>query len=125
MYRELSDCNTYQQINAFGRKLNDVYGPYPREVGNLLLKRGIEINLNSGVFRSFEEGLGFYYMETNSEFSLKQGLYKKIQEIINPLTVKVRVKIVDNRFGFTLTKTKDYLQDLLYLTQELKRLNEA
>lgn len=125
MYREISDCNTYQQINAFGRKLNDVYGPYPREVGNLLLKRGIEINLNSGVFRSFEEGLGFYYMETTSEFSLKQGLYKKIQEIINPLTVKVRVKIVDNRFGFTLTKTKDYLQDLLYLTQELKRLNEA
>ncbi len=124
MYRELSDCNSYKDINEFGKKLNDVYGPYPSEVGNLLLKRGVELNLNSGIFESFEEGLGIYILKTTKAFSMKEGIYKQIQEIIQPLTVKIKVKISDNKFGFSLTKTKDYLQDLLYLTQSLRKLAE-
>lgn len=123
MYRELSDCKTYKDINAFGRKLNDVYGPYPSEVSNLLIKRGIEINLNSGFVESFEEGLGVYIIQTTSSFSAKEGLYKEIVEIIQPLTVKIKVKINSNKFCFVLTKTKDYLQDLLYLSQNLKKIN--
>lgn len=124
MYRELSDCKSYKDINEFGRKLNDVYGPYPAEVGNLLLKRGIELNLNCGIFESFEEGLGIYILKTTSAFSSKSGIYKDIQEIVQPLDVKVKVKIADNKFGFSLTKTKDYLQNLLYLTQSLRKLSE-
>ena len=123
MYRELSDCKTYKDINAFGRKLNDVYGPYPKEVSNLLIKRGIEINLNFGYVESFEEGLGIYILQTTREFSSKEGIYKEILSAIQPMTVKVKVRINNNKFCFVLTKTKDYLQDLLYLTQSLKNLN--
>ena len=58
-------------VKNFADKLRDVYGPYPEEVANLLIKRKIEINLNSGIFQSFEEGLGKYNRDRTKAFSLK------------------------------------------------------
>lgn len=121
MYRELSDCNSDTELAAFSDKLKDVYGNYPEEVANLLVKRAIEINLNDGLFESFKESLGAYDILTSEQFSSKRGLYKKIEEGLEPLLVKMRVKITGNAFEFILIKTKDYLKDLYQLTSVLKK----
>ena len=120
MYQELSDCKDDNDLKNFADKLRDVYGPYPEEVANLLIKRKIEINLNSGIFQSFEEGLGKYNRDRTKAFSLKPKAYKKRDEELRPLRVKLHRKVTsDQRFSFVLTKTRDYLQDRLFLTDKL------
>ena len=122
MYRELSDCREEKSLSLFGKKLRDVYGPYPEEVANLLIKRQIEIILNSGIFSSFQEGLGVYDLLASEDFSNRPMLYKKLEEELRPLFGKLRVKIKQRQFEFLLTKTKDYLNDLLFLTESLRKL---
>lgn len=122
MYRELSDCLNDEDLNAFSKKIRDVYGPYPEEVANLLIKRKIEINLNTPLYDNFVEALGAYDITTSKEFSSKPAIYKQLEETLSNLVIKLRVKITNNKFEFILTKTKDYLNDLLLLTETLKKV---
>ncbi|MCH3966415.1 MAG: transcription-repair coupling factor [Bacilli bacterium] len=121
MYRELSDCSTEEQISDFGKKLTDIYGPYPEEVANLLVKKHIENSLNDGSYDAFVEGLGFYSIKMSEKYSSKPGIYKRWEEVLAPMFDKLRIKVEGKSFVFVLTKTKDYLQDLLFLTEELKK----
>jgi len=121
MYRELSDCQTSAEIKAFSTKLRDVYGPYPEEVASLLIKKQVEINLNSGLYDNFIEGLGVYTITMTEDFSSRPLIYKTIDEALRPLAVKFRFRLNGHRFEFVLTKTKDYLSDLLFLTSELEK----
>lgn len=122
MYRELSDCTTHEELVAYSYKLKDIYGEYPEEVSNLIIKREIEINLNSNLYDNFVEGLGIYTITTSKEFSSQPLMYKRLEEALKDLVIKLRVKISNNRFEFVLTKTKDYLMDLLSLTETIKNL---
>lgn len=120
MYRELSDCENDDMLSAFSDKLRDVYGQYPEEVGNLLIKQKIENNLNSGLFSSLVEQFGSYQITMSPIFCSKPALYKKLDSALRPLAVKLRMKVnSEHLYQFTVTKTRDYLQDLLFLTQEL------
>ena len=125
MYRELSDCKTGEMLAAFSKKIRDVYGPYPEEVANLLLKRKIEIELNSDLYSGFVEGLGVYTITTSDTFSSRPSIYKAMEALLRPMYVKLRVKINQRRFEFTLTKTKEYLQDLLFLVTTLRNIYEG
>ena len=125
MYRELSDCNTDEKLDAFSKKLRDVYGPYPEEVSNLLLKRKIEIELNGNLYSGFVEGLGVYTITTSDTFSARPSIYKTMETLLKPMYSKLRVKINQRRFEFTLTKTKEYLQDLLFLVTTLRNIYEG
>ena len=120
MYRELSDCNTDEKIKDFAEKLKDVYGPYPEEVNSLLIKKKIENYLNSGFVSRFVEGLGFYTITMSEDFCRKPQLFKKLDEYLRPLSVKLRLRVNNQQMEFLLTKTKDYLSDLLYLVQSLE-----
>jgi transcription-repair coupling factor (superfamily II helicase) len=121
MYRELSDCLSDEDLSAFADKLRDVYGPYPEEVANLLIKRKIEINLNSGLYDSFIEGLGVYTVTLSETYSSKPMVIKDLEEALQPLLLKLRFRVNGHRFEFVLTKTKEYLSDLLFLTEELRK----
>ena len=120
MYRELSDCNTDEKIKDFAEKLKDVYGPYPEEVNARLIKKKIENYLNSGFVARFVEGLGFYTITMSEDFCRKPQLFKKLDEYLRPLSVKLRLRVNNQQMEFLLTKTKDYLSDLLYLVQSLE-----
>ena len=125
MYRELSDCIDDERLSAFSKKLRDVYGPYPEEVSNLLLKRKIEIELNSDLYSDFVEGLGVYVITTSDLFSSRPSVYKGLESLLKPMFVKLRVKINQRRFEFHLTKTKEYLQDLLFLVTTVKQVYDG
>lgn len=120
MYRELSDCDTDDKIKDFSEKLRDVYGSYPSEVNALLIKKKIENYLNSVYVYRFVEGLGFYTITMSDEYCKKPQLFKKLDELLRPLSVKLRLRISDQKLEFVLTKTKEYLSDLLYLVQSLE-----
>lgn len=120
MYRELSDCNDDKSIAEFANKLRDVYGPYPEEVNSLLIKKKIENYINSDMVDNFAEGLGTYTITMSNLFCSKQDIYKRLEELLRPLVVKLRVRVNGHRFEFMLTKTKEYLADLLFLVQALE-----
>ena len=119
MYRELSDCQSDRDLQNFAKKLRDVYGPYSEEVANLIEKKKIEIHLNNGLYSRFSEGLGVYTITMSEMFSNKNGIFKTMSEKIEPLLVKLRVRVVNHCLELVLTKTRDYLQDLLLLTEKL------
>ncbi len=119
MYRELSDCQSDKDLQNFAKKLRDVYGPYSEEVANLIEKKKIEIHLNNGLYSRFSEGLGVYTITMSEMFSNKNGIFKTMSEKIEPLLVKLRVRVVNHCLELVLTKTRDYLQDLLLLTEKL------
>lgn len=119
MYRELSDCNDDSSLQIFSEKLRDVYGPYPEEVSALLLKKKIENYLNAGDVESFVEGLGFYTIKMTEIYSSIPNIYKKLEDSLKPILIKMRFRIEGHSFVFVLTKTKEYLTDLLYLIVQL------
>jgi len=121
LYRELSDCSTEESLSAFGRKMTDIYGPYPEEVANLLVKKQIENLLNDGTYSNFVEGLGVYTLTLSEKASSVPGLYKDWDSEFNDLRNHLRIKIDGRSFVFVLTKTKDYLSELLYLTSQVRR----
>lgn len=122
MYKELSDCSSDEQLNKFANKLRDVYGPYPEEVSNLLIKKKIENSLNTPLYSNFIEGLGVYQLVMSKEFSSKPLIYKKLDELLRPLSIKLKMRVTSDRlFEFLLTKTKDYLSDLLFLVETLNK----
>lgn len=125
MYKELSDCNDDEKLNEFSRRIRDIYGPYPEEIANLLIKKKIENFLNNGLFSAFSEGLGSYQITMSEKFCSKNQIYKKLDEKLQPLAVKLRIRVNSSHlFDFILTKTKDYLQDLLYLVESLNAIYE-
>lgn len=122
MYKELSDCDDDNKIHDFALKLRDVYGPYPDCVSNLFTKKKIENYLNTSLYDSFTEVLGSYQIIMSEEFSLKSQIYKKLDELLSPLLVKLRVKVTSShKFEFILAKTRDYLCDLQFLVESLKK----
>lgn len=124
MYRELSDCNTDASLQEFSEKLRDVYGPYPEEVAALLMKKKIENYLNSPWVERFVEGLGVYTITMSKKYSDTPNIYKYLEELLQPLFVKLRVRINNHCFEFILTKTKQYLTDFLFLVQQLEKAYE-
>ncbi len=119
MYRELSDCNTIEEVDKFGEKLKDVYGEYNEEVVNLLIKRQIEIRINSNMVDSFKEVLGAYSMTMSDSFSQIPYVVKKTEEKLEPVGEKIRIRADKGRLAFSIVKTKDYLSDLLFITEQL------
>ncbi len=123
MYKELSDCSDDKMLEDFAKRIRDVYGPYPDEIDNLLTKKKIENYLNSELYSGFVESLGGYQITMSPIFSSKNLIYKKMDESLQPLAVKLRVRVnSDHLFEFILTKTKDYLKDLLQLTESLEKI---
>ena len=123
MYKELSDCSNDEELNGFAKRIRDVYGPYPDEIANLLVKKKIENYLNGKLFSNFVEALGCYQITMSALFCSKNQIYKLIDERLQPLAVKLRMKVTSNHlFEFVLTKTKDYLQDLLFLVETLDKI---
>ncbi len=122
MYKELSDCHSDDELSRYAAKLRDVYGPYPDEVSNLLTKRKIENYLNSKLYAGFTEALGAYIITMSDIFSSKTQIHKRMEEYLQPLVVKLKVRVTaQHRFEFVLTKTRDYLADLLFLTENLEK----
>ena len=121
MYKELSDCENDKDISLFAKKIRDIYGPYPDEVGNLLVKKKIENCLNSSLYSNFVEALGSYQITMSEKFCAKSSIYRQLDERLKPLAVKLRLRVNNaHLFEFVLTKTKDYLEDLLFLCENLE-----
>lgn len=119
MYRELSDCKSKEELEKFSKKLIDVYGSYSQEVDNLFTKRMIEIYANRLEVDNFVEKLGLYYITMSEEYSSKIKSFKELENRLKDLFGKLRLKVEKNRLVFLLTKTKDYLQDLMTLFTNL------
>ena len=120
IYSELYEVNDSDSLTKLEMKVKDVYGIYPVEVSNLFIKRKIELNLNSGLFSNYKENLGYYSLYSSDLLMSKEKIYldlEKALEVIKPL---LKITIQDNHLVFTLVKTKNYLEELLFLSEQIK-----
>ncbi len=124
MYQELSSCHSKEDLVNYSRKIQDIYGAYPREVSNMIMKREIEIFLNSSLVEDFKEELGMYIIITSKEFSLHQNILEKLKNDVEPLNIRLKIRIVHNLFAFELVKTANYLSELIILINALTKAYE-
>lgn len=124
MYQELSSCNSKEDLVKFSRNIQDIYGVYPREVSNLIMKREIEIFLNSDLVSDFKEDLGLYIITSSQLFTNHLHILDNLKKEVETLTIKLKIKLVNNLFSFELVKTRDYLTELLILINAIKKAYE-
>lgn len=121
MYQELSECNSKDDLIKFVSTIKDIYGQFPREVNNLLIKREIEIFLNSDLISSFKEGLGIYLIITSKKFSTKNHIYDNLKEELEGINIHYKVRVINNLFAFELIKTNNYLNEFIILINTIKK----
>ena len=57
------------------------------------------------------------------QFCAKASIYRQLDDRLKPLAVKLRLRVNgEHLFEFILTKTKDYLADLLFLCENLDEI---
>ncbi len=123
LYREMADCVTAADLRELARRIKDAYGPFPQEVANLFSKRFAEINLeDEKVFAGFEEMMETVRISLSRAYSDVPDIAKTTEAILAPLDDRIQtVRFSERQFIISLRRTKDYLSDLLYLTEQTKR----
>ena len=121
IYRELGNITNVKDLFFFKRKLQDMYGKLPEELGNLLTKKEIEIHLSTPIFDEFKETLVGYQITMTNEFSSQRNIIKKLETDLKPLIENLRVSIVNKKLVFFLNRKQEYLSQLLYLVEILNK----
>ncbi len=121
IYRELGNITNVKDLFFFKRKLQDMYGKLPEELGNLLTKKEIEIHLSTPIFDEFKETLVGYQITMTNEFSSQRNIIKKLETDLEPLIENLRVSIVNKKLVFFLNRKQEYLSQLLYLVEILNK----
>lgn len=122
IYRELSQIRHEEELESFTKKLRDVYGPFPQEVYNLLVKKSIELKLSKPYTKSFIEAMDHYELALTREVSSKRSIASRLQDQLSPVQDIMRVYFKNGSFYLRINKTRDYLEQLLYICNTINQL---
>lgn len=123
LYQEIEACSSISSIEILRRKIKDIYGKLPKEVEKILLKRKIDILANSKNIESFYENETINITLTK-EISKVNGVASLLQKKLSHLSNDIYVKITNKSFVIKLKKSKDSLDDLLYILEVINNLEE-
>jgi transcription-repair coupling factor (superfamily II helicase) len=125
IYRELFDISETADLQAYERKVKDIYGHFSEEMNNLFLKKQIEINLSQPIFYSFKEYMDHYDLKMSEEYSTRKGMGTALSRMLSKYDDKKIVpRYALSNFSLTVYKTSDYLTDLFDITETLIKLDK-
>ena len=125
IYRELANILTDEELYRFAQKLKDVYGPYPLEVLNLLNKRKIEIMLSNYYVKDFKEDLGFYILTLNKDTINDHKILANLESQLSEKKDIIRASFQQGCLVLKIIKTKNYLDDLLFIITVVDELIQS
>lgn len=122
LYQELESAKTDEEVDAFARKIRDVYGRIPKETSLLILKRKIDLLLSKSPFEGMEEGKGFLDIRLGEEFSKKNGIGIALFEAMSPFLKDIGVRFVDKKLQIRLKEEGEWLPKLHEILVRVERL---
>src|SRR5699024_6984144 len=116
MYKKMRSITTVSQLEDLQAELIDRFGEYPVEVERLL--DVVRIRLNGILFGITEiKETGNTIQLTTSEYTTNHLKGDVLFKVTEPLGRKLRIAVADNQMVFKLQKTKQWLDDLKFLTE--------
>ena len=116
MYKKMRSITTVSQLEDLQDELIDRFGEYPVEVERLL--DVVRIRLNGILFGITEiKETGNTIQLTTSEYTTNHLKGDVLFKVTEPLGRKLRIAVADNQMVFKLQKTKQWLDDLKFLTE--------
>lgn len=109
LYHELEDIKTEKELDAFKRRMKDIYGRLPEEVELVIQKKRIDILGDMEEFSSVEEVQGRIEVTLSSAFTSVDGIGTDLFNELVPFLGTMRVMYVDKRLKFLISKTDNWL----------------
>lgn len=113
LYRELYDISDMNSLQAFEKKVKDIYGHFPQEMINLFLKKTVEIQLSSPYVKEFHEFMDRYDVRMSRSYSTFPGIGKELSEALDKTDRRIIVpRYIGQTFSLAVMKDSEYLLDL-------------
>ena len=112
LYHELDDVKNEKELDAFKRRLKDIYGRLPKEVELVIQKKRIDIFSDFEEFAAVEEVQGRVEITLSSTFTSIDGIGTDFFNALVPYLGVLRVTYVDKRLKFLLSTQGDWVDSL-------------
>lgn len=114
LYQELEGIKTEAELNAFEKKLRDIYGRLPEEVKLLIIKARVDILSESIEFESVKEDHDLIFVTLSNEFTAISGIGNDLFNLLVPYLSRLSVSYSNKKLVIRLKKGKgdDWLKTL-------------
>ena len=121
LYQRIYQAQHMTQMNLLEKDLRDLYGTLPREVNNIVLKRKYEILCTEPFIDCIEETGDKIQVMLTQEFSAHVA-GDQLFELVNRLFKKPSFKYMKNEIVLILSIKGKWLEGMVELLNELKRI---
>ncbi len=122
IYQTIENAKDVKEVNKIKHKLRDIYGRIPLEVNNLLIKKKIDINTESGEFRTIREVDNKLIILLSESFCEKKGIAVKLFDILYDYMDKVKISYLKKELRLEIIKEGLWLNDLDEITNKIHKL---
>ncbi|MCR5348803.1 MAG: transcription-repair coupling factor [Bacilli bacterium] len=112
LYHELDDIQTEKQLDAWKKRMKDVYGRLPKEVDLVIQKKRIDILAELEEFSSVNEAQGRIEVTLSPLLSGIDGIGMDLFGALTPFLGVLRVTYIEKRLTFLLAKQGDWVSNL-------------
>lgn len=112
LYQEIMSVNDSSSLINLKNKTIDIYGPLPKEVDLLFLKRNIDLLISQSHVTTFKDYPKFIEIYLGEEYASIKGIGNILFETLIPFISKMKISYINRQFKIVLNKSATYLNDL-------------
>lgn len=118
LYQELEEIKNERDLQAFTKKMKDIYGKLPKAVDYLIRKKEIDLFAEKEEFESFEENENEIIITLSSAVSRINGIGNDLFEALVPYLNYLKVSFVNKRVTYKMRKKDDWLRNLYQILKK-------
>lgn len=112
LYQEIMSVTDSISLSNLKNKTIDIYGPLPKEVDLLFLKRNIDLLIEQTHVTTFKDYPKFIEIYLGEEYVSIKGIGNILFETLIPYISKMKISYINRQFKIVLNKSSTYLNDL-------------
>ena len=112
LYQAFDDISSQEELDNYVKKIKDVYGKMPKEVGLLVQKKRIDLLLDNPEFENIADNPNSVDVFLSNAFSSKDGLGYELFNALNCYLEIIRVSYLEKKLRLILRKREKWMDDL-------------
>ena len=124
LYQELDDVKGEAGLEAFRKKVRDIYGRVPEEVVSLIDKKRVDLILENEEFEGIEEIGNRIDITMAGLFSKINGIGNDLFDSLQDYMGFLRVSFVERKLKIMFTKRDGWLKDVLTILKIVHKVYE-
>lgn len=122
LYQNIVNCSSSETLLDYKNNVRDIYGKLPNETELLFTKRHIQLlieELGSSQLKEFPKFVEIYL---GDNFINIKGIGNVLFEAMIPYLSIIKISYVNHKFKIVVTKSNDWINDLLNILKALKSI---